>query len=378
MKRLALVAGEASGDLLASQILDALGQAHPGLQASGVGGPKLMQAGLHAWYPSEALAVRGYAEVVAALPRLLRMRSALFKQVLDFQPQLFLGVDAPDFNLTLERKLRVSGIKVAHFVSPSIWAWRPERITKIAQSVDHMLLVFPFEKKLYDQARIASTYVGHPLADVIPMHPQRTKALEALGLPHACEVVALLPGSRADEVKAMGRTFVETALWLHSMRDDLVFVMPAAGDDRYAELTRLLAQFRFPQRFQLKLVRGQAYDALAACQTALVASGTATLEAALFKRPMVVTYKMHPWSYRWMKRKALQPYVGLPNILCGSMVVPEILQDRATPQALGAALLSQLRSLDAGDEITQRFSEMHHTLRMGCARRSAEVLGTLL
>jgi lipid-A-disaccharide synthase len=374
MQRLGLVAGEASGDLLAAQVVAGLVLRHPGLRVEGIGGSELAKQGMDCWYPSEALAVRGYAEVIAALPRLLRLRSSLGKRMLDYQPDVFLGVDAPDFNLKLEEGLRSKGQKVVHFVSPSIWAWRAERMAQIRRSVDHMLLVFPFEKKLYDQARIASTYVGHPLADRIPMAPNRRDALLSLGLSPDDEVVALLPGSRADEIKYMARSFIEAALELHARRDRLIFVMPAAGSQRHAEIKAVLQQFRVPSNFRLLLTEGKAYEAMAACQSALVASGTATLELALFKRPMVIAYKMHGLSYRLMRRKALMPWIGLPNILSGSMVVPEFIQDQATPEALSNALFEQLRGLESGDEIGERFIQMHHELRMGCAQRCAEVL----
>jgi lipid-A-disaccharide synthase len=374
--RLSLVAGEASGDLLAAQMIAGLKAITlvDGLKLSGVGGPRLIEQGMQTWYPSEAMAVRGYAEVVKALPRLLRMRADIYRRVLAEKPKLFVGVDAPDFNLKLEQRLRLQGQKVVHFISPSIWAWRPQRIEQIRQSVDHMLLVFPFEKKIYDQAKVPATYVGHPLADVIALQPDRLQALLDLGLSPADQVIAVLPGSRKDELLYNLPTFLKAAQWLHQRIKNLVFVLPAANQDRLAQLKAMLAGIKLDPTLRLKITSGQSHQAMAACSTALVASGTATLEVALFKRPMVIAYKMHPWSYRWMRRKALLPYIGLPNILAGSMLVPEFVQDAATPEALGNALYQQLIGLEQEDEWAQRFTQMHHDLRRDCAGTSARQL----
>ena len=372
--RIAIVAGEASGDLLAASVLRGLRALDPALDARGIGGPAMQAEGFQGWWSIDDLSVRGYVEVLAALPRLLRLRSALADRVLAWRPDLFVGVDAPDFNLALERKLRAAGIPVVHFISPSIWAWRAERIDAIRDSVDHMLLVFPFEEALYRKAGIAATYVGHPLADAIPAQVDHPAARRSLGLQPDLATVALLPGSRASELSHMADLFVRTAAWMHARRTDLQFVLPAAGAALYERLRAMLAARPERDGLRLTLVQGRSHDALAASDAVLVASGTATLEAALFRRPMVIAYRM-PWlSYRLMRNKGYLPWIGLPNILAGEALVPEFVQDAATAPALGAALLGQLED-DAGRErLAARFAQMHEELRRGCASRASRVL----
>ncbi|MFP5460151.1 MAG: lipid-A-disaccharide synthase [Gammaproteobacteria bacterium] len=373
-RRVGMVAGETSGDLLAGAVLQGLRQADPAMACAGVGGPAMAAAGFDRWWDVSELSVLGYAEVLRAYPRLLRMRRALGDRLLDWRPDVFVGVDAPDFNLDLEARLREGGIRVVHFVSPSIWAWRGERIEKIRRSVDHMLLVFPFETEIYARAGIAATYVGHPLADAIPLHADCEGARLRLGLDAGRTTVALLPGSRAGEVKHMGQTFVRTAAWLHARRPELQFVLPAAGEALYERLQETIAAMRLPDGLRLTLVQGRSHEALAAADTVLVASGTATLETALFRKPMVIAYRMAWLSHRIMRKRGYLPWIGLPNILAGESLVPEFIQDRATPEAMGAALLAQLDD-DAGRQrIAARFEAMHHELRRGCAQQAAAVL----
>ncbi len=376
MTSLAVVAAEASGDLLAAAVLGGMKAVDPDLHAAGVGGPAMAAQQFDAWYSIDALSVRGYVEVLRAYPRLLAMRKEIRERVLQWRPSLFLGVDAPDFNLELERRLRAQGMKVAHFIGPSIWAWRPRRIEKIRAAVDHMLLVFPFEEKLYRDAGIAATYVGHPLGDLIPLQVDRAEARRALALGASEATVALLPGSRPAEVHYMGARFLETAAWLQRERPGLQFVLPAAGESLYLRLRELAAATQ-PQ-LRLTIVQGRSHTALAAADAALVASGTATLEAALFRRPMVIAYRMAALSYRIMRPKALLPWIGLPNILCGETMVPEFVQDEATPSAMGAALLAQLDDDAARARIERRFGELHQELRRDCAARASEVLFRLI
>lgn len=373
----AMVAGEKSGDLLAAAVLGGLrtqGFFGGEGRAAGIGGDAMAAAGFENWWHIDALSVRGYAEVLPALPRLLLMRRRLRRRLLQWRPSLFIGVDAPDFNLSLELALREAGQRVVHFIGPSVWAWRRERIEKIRRAVDHMLLVFPFEAPIYAQAGIAATYVGHPLADQIPLQVDRAAARAKLELSPRQPVIALLPGSRPDEIRYMGECFLQTAGWLLEREPGAQFVVPAANAALHASLQSLRAALPEAVAARVRILQGQANDALAACDTALIASGTATLEAMFFHRPMVIAYKMSPSSYRMMKGKGYLPYVGLPNILCNEFVVPELLQDQATPASLGSALLAQLHDSALQTSLAARFEAHHRGMRLGCAARSAEVL----
>lgn len=371
---LGMVAGEASGDLLAAAVLEGLTGRVALLEAAGIGGPAMARHGFDAWWSIDALSVNGYLEVLREYPRLRRMRNALAARLGAWRPRLFVGVDAPDFNLDLEAKLRAQGIRTVHFISPSVWAWRRERIGKIRRSVDHMLLVFPFEEEIYRAAGIAATYVGHPLADVIPETVDAAAARRALGLPERATVVALLPGSRPAEVEHLALPFLRTAGWLHERRRDLHFVMPAASAALFERLGAIATSARLPGQLPLTLVSGRSHDALAAADAVLVASGTATLEAALFRRPMVIAYRMNGLNYRIMRRMGYLPWVGLPNILSGRRVVPEFLQDAVRAPDLGTALLRQLDDDAHRDGIVAQFAALHGMLRRGCAARAAAVI----
>lgn len=374
---LGLVAGEASGDLLAASMLDGLQARFDAVDARGIGGPALAARGFQNWWSIDALSVRGYVEVLREYPRLLRMRNQLRDRLIEWRPSVFVGVDAPDFNLDLEIACRRAGLKVAHFISPSIWAWRRERIHKIREAVDHMLLVFPFEQQLYDDAGIPATYVGHPLADLIPLDADQAGARRALGLPLDGEVVALLPGSRPAEIQYMAQTFIDAAGWLARRRPGVSFVLPAAGAALYERIRAMLHRHRDNEPSRLLLVQGRSHEALAAANAVLVASGTASLEAALFRKPMVIAYKM-PWlSYRIMRNKGYQPHIGLPNILCNERLVPEFIQQAATPQALGQALLDELDNPARQRVIAGRFADLHHLLRRDCAAGAARVIAEL-
>lgn len=375
---LAIVAGEASGDLLAAEVVRGLADRLGRTESVGVGGPALRAAGMSTWTDISALSVRGYAEVLAALPRLLWLRRSLRTRFQTLRPDLFLGVDAPDFNLTLERGLKASGVRTVHFISPSIWAWRPERIEAIRSAVDHMLLVFPFEKAIYDRAGIPATYVGHPLADILAPVSDTTAARRALGLDPSQPVVALLPGSRPDEIRYMASSFLKVAAWLQRRVPALQCVLPAASESLYAQLAARLKAVSEEGNPRLHLILGRSHLAMAAANTVLVASGTATLEAALLGKPMTICYRMSPVSYRIMRRKGLLPWIGLPNILCGESLVPEFLQDAATAEAMGASLLGQLGDEALRIRLLQRFSDLHGSLRRDCARSSAEAIATLI
>ena len=302
------------------------------------------------------------------------MRRQLRQRLLSWPAQAFVGVDAPDFNLGLEARLRAAGVRTYHFVSPSIWAWRRERIEKIRQAVDHMLLVFPFEEAIYREAGIPATYCGHPLADQIPFEPDQAAARQALGLPAQGTVIALMPGSRRAEVEHLAPTFLAAAALMHQQHPDWHFILPAAGEARLAQLRALIDTDPAWRTLPLQLLPGQSHTALAACDQTLIASGTATLEAALFKRPMVIAYRLAPLSYRMMKNKAYQPWFGLPNILAGEFLVPEFIQDAATPQALAEAIVRQHDDAGGRERLAARFAEMHHVLAQGCARRVAETV----
>ena len=330
---LAVVAGETSGDLLAAVVLNGLRARHPNWVTAGIGGPAMVKHGFNAWWPSEKLAVRGYVEVLKHYREILGIRDGLQQKLLSQPPRLFMGVDAPDFNLKLEHALKSRGVPVVHFVCPSIWAWRPERIEQLKASTNHVLCIFPFEPALLAQAGIDATYVGHPLAPLIPMAPDQSAARIALGLPDGTPVVALLPGSRASEVKYLLPRFLAAAAILLKQRPALQFVLPALPALK-TDIDRLVSESGLAGA--IRVVNGQSHTALAACDVTLIASGTATLEAALFKRPMVIAYNMHWLSWLIMRRKQMQPWVGLPNILCRAFVVPELLQERATPAALAA------------------------------------------
>jgi lipid-A-disaccharide synthase len=372
--RVALVAGETSGDLLAGLLLGGLKRRWGQLEAFGIGGPRMAEQGFEAWWPHHKLAVRGYVEVLRHYREIKGIRDALAERLLAVRPDAFVGVDAPDFNLGLEARLRRAGIKTVHFVCPSVWAWRAGRMAKIARSTDHVLCLFPFEPPLLAAHGIAATYVGHPLADAIPMVVPRAQARAALGIADATPLVTVMPGSRRSEIEAIAPTFLAAAAQLARDRPDLRFVLPVVPGLREL-LVPLLARHAGPAA--ITLLDGRSHEALAACDVTLIASGTATLEAALFKRPMVIAYKMHPLSWQLMKRMQLQPWVGLPNILCREFVVPERLQGEATPQRLAADVLSWLDTPARGESLVERFAEMHLLLRRDTAGTATDAIAQI-
>ena len=370
-----LVAGEASGDLLASLLLEGMRDKWPNMRSAGIGGPRMVAQDFEPWWPYEKLAVRGYVEVLRHYCEIVGIRNQLSKRLLAQPPSAFIGVDAPDFNLDLERALKAKGIPTIHFVCPSIWAWRADRVEKIRQSVDHVLCIFPFEVDLLAQYDIAATYVGHPLAKNIPDVPDRIAARTKLGLPQDATVVALLPGSRISEIEYLTPRFLQAAQRMVKRQPGLHFVLPAipALRARIEEIAQRIGTVP-----NLSVLDGQSHAALAACDVTLIASGTATLEAALFKRPMVIAYNMNWLSWQITSRKRLQPWVGLPNILCQDFVVPELLQDSASPDALADEVLQWLASPSAIIGIQQRFATLHDTLRRDTPTLAAHAIEKVL
>jgi lipid-A-disaccharide synthase len=370
-----LVAGEASGDLLAGLLLGGMRDKWPGMHSAGIGGPRMAAHGFEPWWPYEKLAVRGYVEVLRHYREIVGIRNQLRERLLANPPSAFIGVDAPDFNLDLERDLKAQDIPTIHFVCPSIWAWRADRVEKIRQSVDHVLCIFPFESDLLAQHGIDATYVGHPLAQNIPDVPDRTAARTALGLPQDATVVALLPGSRRSEIEYLAHRFLQAAQRMAKLQPGLHFVLPAMPALR-ARIEAIASEVGDVPN--LLLLNGQSHTALAACDVTLIASGTATLEAALFKRPMVIAYNMNWLSWQIMRRKKLQPWVGLPNILCQDFVVPELLQDEATPDALAQEVLQWLNNPAATAAVQQRFAALHDTLRRDTPALAAHAIEKVL
>lgn len=372
--KIALVAGEASGDLLAAHLIHALKKHLPDAHFYGIGGPKMQAAGFEALWPAEKLAVRGYVEVLRHYREITGIRRQFLKQLKRDKPDVFIGVDAPDFNLWLERRVKSAGVPAIHFVSPSIWAWRGSRIRKIARSVTRMLALFPFESALYERHRVPVSYVGHPLADVYPIEVNRRLARERLGFEEVTgPLFALLPGSRQSELRYLADTFIQTGKRLLERFPQAQFLVPLVS----RETRNLFEEALWRQGAQdmpFKMLFGHAPDALAACDAALVASGTATLEAALMKRPLVIAYKMSPWSWRLMRRMRYQPWVGLPNILAGRFVVPEFLQDEATPENLAQALGNQVIDPAVAGRIEAVFTTIHRTLRQNTVEKAAAAI----
>jgi lipid-A-disaccharide synthase len=369
MIKIGIVAGEASGDLLGSHLIEAIRQKRPDVEFVGIAGPKMMRLGAKSLFPIERLSIRGYVEVLKHLWGLLKLRKRLLQHFLNNQPDLFIGIDAPDFNFWLERKLKNKGINTIHYVSPSIWAWRKNRIKKIKRAVTEILALFPFEPELYQAAGVKVSYVGHPLADMLPLVPNTAGAREILKLDNKDFVVAMLPGSRQSEVQQHAELFVQTAKRIYAEHPNTKFLVPLIT--RQTREIFELAIFHEPEQLPIDLLFGHAHDAMEASDVVIVASGTATLEAALLKKPMVITYRMPSLSWQLLKRMRLQPYVGLPNILAGKFVVPELLQHEANPENLAAATLKLVADKDYIAEIKKEFTAIHHSLKQNTAEKAA-------
>ncbi|CAN1486258.1 LpxB Lipid A disaccharide synthetase [Burkholderiaceae bacterium] len=373
-QQIAMVAGEASGDLLASLLIPSLQQQWPGVQLHGIGGPRMNALGFESWWPVSKLAVRGYVEVLKHYREIVGIRRQLKQRLLNNRPHLFIGVDAPDFNLDLAKDLRQQGIPTVQFVCPSVWAWRAERLQKIRNSVDHVLCLFPFEPALLAQHGIAATFVGHPIAHTIPDQVDKGPVRAALGLDENDLVLTLMPGSRQSEIAQLAPVFLQAAKLLQQQHPKLRVLLPVAP----GLMAAVQAHLQYSGLKNIRLLDGQSHAALGAADLVLVASGTATLEAALFKRPMVIAYKM-PWlSWQITNRKRLQAWVGLPNILCQDFVVPELLQDAATPQAMANALQHWLDHPEQVNHLQQAFQDLHQSLKQDMSSLARHALQKII
>ncbi|HET8610619.1 MAG TPA: lipid-A-disaccharide synthase [Burkholderiales bacterium] len=374
---IAIVAGEASGDLLGSGLIRTLRRQRPDLVFSGIGGPRMEAAGMQVLFPMEKLAVRGYVEVIRSLREILAIRRALLRTLRAHKPALYIGIDAPDFNLGVERKLRACGVPTVHYVSPAIWAWRGERIRQIRQAVSKMLTLFPFEAPLYERAGVPAAFVGHPLADMLHDYPSREMVREQLRLRADVPVVALLPGSRQSEIELMAESFIGAARHIADALPETRFLVPLASRE-----TRTLFEAALHRHDAAELpvteMFGHAHDAMAAADVVLAASGTATLEAALLMRPMVVAYRVSRLTARMVRRRGQVPYVALPNILAGEFVVPEFLQEDATAENLAQAVLNVLRDRTVRERVVRRFEEIAQSLRQNNAERVADAILPML
>lgn len=373
--RIGIVAGEASGDILGAALIQALRRRVPAIELCGVGGPRMIAAGFHSLYDMERLAVMGLVEPLKRLPELLRMRAGLRRHFLDWQADLVIGIDSPDFNLGLELQLRQRGVRTAHYVSPSVWAWRQGRIHKIRRAVDLMLTLFPFEEQFYRDHGVAVACVGHPLADQLPLAVDTAAARAALGLPAEAQVVAVLPGSRSGEVAMMGPPFLATMRWLHQRRPGLRFLVPAANSARHAQLRALLAD---SPKLPVNLLDGQSQQAMAAADVVLMTSGTTALEALLVKKPMVVAYRLGRWSHAILSRLVKTPFISLPNLLAGRELVPECLQQQVDAEVLGPLLLERLENPALREALQDEFLAIHQSLRRGAGDRAATALLQLI
>lgn len=373
MPTIAIVAGEASGDLLGSHLISALKAHRQDIQFFGIAGPKMQSAGAKTLYPMERLSVRGYVEVLKHLPGLLKLRRDLLKQIIAAKPDLFIGVDAPDFNFWLEKKLKKAGIPTIHYVSPSIWAWRGGRMGGIKKAVSHMLALFPFESAIYQRARVPVSFVGHPLADELPLEPNQKAAQKLLKIEKGKRVFALLPGSRQSEVQQHSALLVKTAQLLSQKYENALFLVPLIT----RETRNIFETERYklaPEADNIQILFGHAHDAMEAADMVILASGTATLEAALLKRPMIITYKMPALSWQILKRMRYQPYVGLPNILAEKWLVPELLQKEATPEKLAEKCVEILENQAGLEQLHDEYMQIHYSLKQDSAEKAAQVV----
>jgi lipid-A-disaccharide synthase len=372
MLRIGIVAGEASGDMLGGLLIQALKNKRSDIEFVGIAGPKMMREGAQSLFPIERLSVRGYLEVIKHAFGLMRIRQQLIKHFLNHRVDIFIGIDAPDFNFYIEKRLKKQGIKTIHYVSPSIWAWRKNRLNKIKRAVSHILTLFPFESALYQEAGVPVSYVGHPLADALPMQPDTAAARATLRLKPSDLVVAMLPGSRQSEVQQHAALFIQTAKKLHADYPNALFLVPFVT--RESKQIFELALFHEHEPLPIQILFGHAHDAMQASDVVIVASGTATLEAALLKKPMVITYRMPILSWWILKRMLLQPYVGLPNVLAGKFIVPELLQHDATPEKLAQAAIKLISDTLAIEEMKAEFNKIHISLKQNNAEKASSMI----
>jgi lipid-A-disaccharide synthase len=371
-----IVAGEASGDILGAGLIRALRRKYPGARFIGIGGDEMVAEGFHSLVPMERLSVMGLVEVLGRLRELFGIRARLMSYFLQNPPDVVIGIDSPDFTLGVERRCRDAGMLTAHYVSPSVWAWRQNRIFKIAKSVDLMLTLFPFEARFYEEHQVPVAFVGHPLADRIPLQPDTLAARRNLGLDEQAPVLAILPGSRGGEVERLGGLFLEAAKWIQSRRPDLQLAIPCVNREREEQVRALVDALDV--KLAVTIVRGRSREVMAAADVVLLASGTATLEAMLLKKPMVVGYRLSNLSFRIVSKMVKSPYIALPNLLAQKSLVPEFIQDDATPQSLGDAVLERLENPQERERLTTAFTEIHQTLRQNADEQAASAIAALI
>ncbi len=371
-----IVAGEASGDILGAGLIRALRRIYPGARFVGIGGEEMVAEGFHSLVPIERLSVMGLVEVLGRLRELFSIRARLMDYFLTNSPDVVIGIDSPDFTLGVERRCRDAGMLTVHYVSPSVWAWRQKRIFKIAKAVDLMLTLFPFEARFYEEHKVPVAFVGHPLADLIPMTPDTSAARRSLGLKEESPVLAILPGSRGSEVERLGGLFLAAARWIQSRRPDLQLAIPCVNREREQQVRALVDALDV--KLAVTIVRGRSREVMAAADVVLLASGTATLEAMLLKKPMVVGYRLSNLSFRIVSRMVKSPYIALPNLLAKQPLVPEFIQDDATPEALGEAVLERLENTEERERLTTAFSEIHHSLRQNADEQAASAIAALI
>ena len=377
MKTIAIVAGESSGDLLGSHLIKSLKSARPDLKFIGIAGPKMMKEVAVSFFSMEELSVRGYFEVFRKLFHLIKLRKKLLNQILKEKPDLFIGVDAPDFNFWIEKQLKKKGVTVIHYVSPSIWAWRGNRLRKIKKSIDHMLTIFPFEKNIYSKANIQATFVGHPLAEMIPLYPNKKKAQNKLKIIKATKVIALLPGSRQGEVKWHAQLLIDSATEISKKIRDVKFLVPLPTRETYDIFSKTLFKNTHAE-LDIQLLIGHASDAINAADLVIVASGTATLETALYKKPMIVIYKMSSISWQILKRMRYLPFASLPNILLNKFLVPELLQSDATSENISSKAVEILKDASYRKNLLTQFTKIHHQLKQNTSDRLNRVILKLI
>jgi len=370
-----IVAGEVSGDILGAGLIQSIRKRYPNACFEGIGGPLMIEQGFKSHVPMERLSVMGLVEVLGRIFELIGIRRRIKQYFLTNRPDVFIGIDAPDFNLGLELALRKKGIITGHYVSPSVWAWRQRRVFKIARAVDLMLTLFPFEAKFYKAHQIAVRFVGHPLADLIPVSPDKSVARKALGVSENAQIVALLPGSRTGEIAYIGESFIQTARWLFEKKPNLQFLLPYVNEQRREQIQTIISQVG--SDLPITLVNGRSREVMAASDVVILASGTATLEAMLLKRPMVVAYRVSNFTHYIMKRLLKVPFISLPNLLAGKELVPELIQDQAQPDLIGQKVLDRLNTLE-GDQTKASFTDLHLQLKLNASEQAADAISDLI